>query len=133
MGATFVVLTENDEELVKLNQETDSAVSPPSEILNLKNAARIEWQESITASTFLSYPLAHLLSQHDGAAILDHEGFVRYVGAWLIAGDIDVDGPLVVGHSASHGVGVLRKQIDGFVVVTSSDGPVTVYRKGRTA
>lgn len=123
IGATLVVLTERDEarlrSLVKLRKlDINGAIVPRTPSIINRSHQR---------------PLVHLMSQKDGATILTPDGQVRYVGAFFRPG---TKGKGSAGTPKEHGARhrsaeEFSKQIDGVIVVVSSDGPVTIFRGGR--
>ena len=116
-GATLVILAPNDlSRNGKVNAHgrlvLDNAISPNSFSIVQASHQR---------------PLVHLISQRDGAVIISAEGDVLYVNAFF----------KTVGSEATPQQGTrhrsameFSREIDGMVIVVSSDGPVTVFRKG---
>lgn len=124
VGATLVVLTTSDEEKVASMIASDQLVV---------NAA-VEPRECLVTSRKYQRPLATLIGQRDGATIISATGNVIYVGAFF--GSRGREGSEGSGErSAEYGTrhrsaAEFSKWIDGLALVVSSDGPVTVFRKG---
>lgn len=76
-------------------------------------------------------PLRHALAQLDGAAVIDHDGILRKLGARLVPSpeaESSVDGLRGMRHTSGR-----RYSFDdpgATVIVVSEDGPVTVLRAG---
>lgn len=126
IGATFVQLKEQDERL--LTQSSAATGEEDGSYLSLLNAAEFPTDEPIDGTVFLHHPLAHLVGFSDGATIVDATGRVRFVRAWLT--------PPVGNRTSARGTRHLTAEafsalISGYVVVTSADGPVTVFGGGQ--
>ena len=122
-GATLVVLAPDDKPLLsqaisKGDLIVDEAVRPGDWNVTTRERQR---------------PLVHLISQYDGATVIESDGSVTYVGAFFREGR-HITG---LGREA-HRYGTRHQSacefsslINGIVVVVSSDGPVTVFAGGK--
>lgn len=121
-GATFLILSPKDSLVYKrLVAErhliVDNAIKP----------AKCSLTERVDQR-----PLAHLMGQMDGATTISHTGEVLNVGAFFPSVGADDSGRETTDqHGARHrSAAEFTKEIDGIAIVISSDGPVTVFRKG---
>ena len=72
------------------------------------------------------------MSQTDGAMVLNQGGEVLMLRGWLQP-DTDVFTDTRSDGGTRHRTAkAFSHSLDGFVVVTSADGPVTVYAKGKS-
>ena len=122
-GATLVILSPDD-------------MSPGNEI---KAADRLIINQAISppncSLTKREYhrPLAHLMGQIDGATIVSPQGDVLHVGAFFQSvGTEKNEAERLPLHGTRHrSAEEFSKEIEGIVIVVSSNGPVSVYRKGQ--
>lgn len=126
IGATFVQLKEDDEEILGIRRL--SSKQEGCDFLSITNAATFPVDNPIDDTVFLHYPLAQAVGFSDGATIIDSTGRVRFVRAWLtppLGGRVSAGGTR---HLTAEAFSAL---IGGYVIVTSADGPVTVFHGGR--
>ena len=118
-GGTIVVLDPTDD-IEALESEG---------CVNRRKAVTIEGGVDIARKS-LQRPLVHLMSQHDGATIVNSSGDVTDIGVWL--------GSRADGFASAPSEGGTRhfaaqrfsREIAGVVIVVSSDGPVTIFFAG---
>jgi DisA bacterial checkpoint controller nucleotide-binding len=120
-GATFVMLAPDDissfEEIVSARHLiVDRALNPANCSLTKRAYQR---------------PLVHLMGQMDGATTISPNGDVLNVGAFFRAVGENTGSEAKKRYGTRHrSAAEFSKQIDGITIVISSDGPVTVFRKG---
>jgi hypothetical protein len=73
-------------------------------------------------------PLLHLASQRDGAIIISANGDVLHVGVFFRT--VGSEGSQVHEGTRHRSAREFSREIEGMVIVVSSDGPVTAFRKG---
>lgn len=77
-------------------------------------------------------PLRHVLSQVDGAAMLDRHGVLRHLGVRLVpTGDAERSIDAVGGTRHTSARRYSYDDPEAIVVAVSEGGPVTVFRRGR--
>jgi DNA integrity scanning protein DisA with diadenylate cyclase activity len=116
LGATFLILSPQDfstfDEGIGQQLIINQAVRPYNYSLTDRRQQR---------------PLVHLMGQMDGVTTISPDGNVLHVGAFF---------PSVGGETAQHygtrhrSAAEFTKSMEGIAIVISSDGPVTVFRKG---
>ncbi len=121
-GATFLILSPNDiSALGKLiaarDLIIDQALSPTNCSLTRRAYQR---------------PLVHLMGQMDGATTISPTGDVLHIGAFFRSVGMELTGAELAQHYGTRhrSAAEFSKEIEGIAIVVSSDGPVTVFRKG---
>ncbi|HXQ73662.1 MAG TPA: DNA integrity scanning protein DisA nucleotide-binding domain protein [Pyrinomonadaceae bacterium] len=120
-GATFVILAPNDiSALGDLNAArhliVDQAICPPNCSLVKRAYQR---------------PLVHLMGQMDGATTISPRGDVVNVGAFFRSVGENTAREGATHYGTRHrSAAQFSREIEGIAIVISSDGPVTVFRKG---
>jgi len=75
-------------------------------------------------------PIAHVLGQVDGAALIGESGVLMSVGHWLTPREEDVKQRPSLGGSRQLTASATSKLIRSPIITVSSDGPVRVFHRG---
>lgn len=75
-------------------------------------------------------PIAHVLGQRDGAALIGESGVLMSVGHWLTAHEEDLRQTPSLGGCRQLTASETSKRIRSPIITVSSDGPVRVFHRG---
>ena len=121
-GATLVILSQDDvsalERMIATGQLiVDQAVRPTNNSITERVNQR---------------PLVHLMGQRDGATIISPGGDVLHVGAFFRSVERPITGKETTNkYGTRHlSAAAFSRELEGLAIVVSSDGPLTVYRRG---
>jgi hypothetical protein len=124
IGTTIVLLRSPDERGLEAGGDLGS-------FLNTANALPFPWDTPVHESLPLHHPLVHVMSQHDGATIVGSDGRVRYIRAWLTPPTAALSNRRSQGGTRHLTAQAFSESIKGFVLVSSADGPTTVFHQGK--
>ena len=116
-GTTIIVALDDDESALSTCLSNHNAIVSPI-ILTVRRKAH-------------QGPIAHVLSQIDGAAFISESGELRSVGHWLTPRDDDVRERASLGGSRQLTAQATSKLIRSPIITVSADGPVRVFHRGK--